>query len=182
MKALNLSMSCVAVLALLSVGSAAPKPANELIRSAEVKASAAHKNVMVIFHASWCGWCHKLEGMLADPKMGRLIRSNYELVTVDVLENGDKKSLENTGGLQLMEDLNGKDAGLPFVAVISPSGKLLANSNAVEDQPKTNIGYPAKPDEIQHFVDMLKASAPKMGDSERASIQEWLTLHAPKAG
>jgi hypothetical protein len=37
-----------------------------------------------------------------------------------------------------------------------------------------NIGYPAKPEEIDWFGEMLKKSAPLMSPDELRTIDEWL--------
>ncbi len=31
-------------------------------------ASTGNKNVLVIFHASWCGWCHKMDSSILELK------------------------------------------------------------------------------------------------------------------
>ncbi|MGH2647241.1 MAG: thioredoxin family protein [Ginsengibacter sp.] len=38
--------------------------ANAVVKEAMTKVVKEHKNVFVIFHASWCSWCHKMERFL----------------------------------------------------------------------------------------------------------------------
>src|SRR5262245_14541783 len=45
----------------------APLPAKQIVQEAQQKAKKQKKGVMVIFHASWCGWCHKLEDVMNRP-------------------------------------------------------------------------------------------------------------------
>ncbi len=179
MKAFRTAILISLVTAASALALASPMKTNMVLKTAGAKAKAGHKNVLVIFHASWCGWCHKLDDFLAEKTTGALIGKNYEIVHIDVLENGDKKSLENPGGLELMEKLGGKDAGLPFMAVVSPSGAKLADSLIKPGDAKTNTGYPAAAPEVAKFGEMLKATS-KMKDADRTSVTKWLTEHAPK--
>jgi thiol-disulfide isomerase/thioredoxin len=168
------------LLALTAFCAANEPPAAAVLAKAQAQAKAEKKKVMVIFHASWCGWCKKLDAFLADPEMGKLMKNNYVIVHLDVLESEGKKNLENEGGLGVMVQLQGENAGLPFSAVTDANGKMLINSNRTQKDPKTNIGYPAAPEEIAHFIAMLKATAPRLSDAERAKIETWLKEHAPK--
>ncbi|HSI71681.1 MAG TPA: hypothetical protein VK934_00770 [Fimbriimonas sp.] len=112
--------------------------------------------------------------------MRKLLESSYVLVKLDVLEGPDKKNLENAGGEAVMERLGGKGAGLPFMGVVDPSGKVLINSN--EKEGKTgNIGYPAAPNEIAHFLEMLRKTAPRLGEQQRSKIKVWLEQNAPRS-
>lgn len=154
--------------------------AKALLTKAHAQAKAENKKVWVIFTASWCGWCKKLDAFLADPEMSKLVKKNFVVVHLDVLESENKKSLENEGGLDVMKQLNGDNAGLPFSAFTDASGKFLINTNRTTNDPKTNVGYPAAPEEIAHFIKMLKSHAPRLSDAERGKIEAWLKANAPK--
>jgi thiol-disulfide isomerase/thioredoxin len=146
----------------------------ELMKAAQAEAKAEKKNVLVVFHASWCGWCHKLDKFLEDPEMGKLMKASFVIVHMDVLEQGDKKALENEGGVALMESLGGKNAGLPFTAVVDAKGKLLMNSI----RKKTgNVGYPATDEEMDHWNQMMKATAPRISAYERGKMIAWMKSH-----
>lgn len=149
-----------------------------LLAKAEAQAQQEHKNVMVIFHASWCGWCKKLDAFLADADMGKVMTDNFVIVHLDVQEQPEKKALENEGGGDLMKQWQGE--GLPFTVILDPTGKVLADSN-LEKGKSTNIGYPAKPEEITHFMKML-GSAPSLTADQRSAVETWLKTHAPKVG
>jgi thiol-disulfide isomerase/thioredoxin len=168
----------LAMAATVSLGNA--PTAKALLTKAQAQAKAENKKVWVIFTASWCGWCKKLDAFIADPEMSKLIKKNFVVVHLDVLEGADKKALENEGGIDVMKQLNGENAGLPFSALTDANGKMLINSNRTSTDPKTNIGYPAAPEEIAHYVKMLKAHAPRLTDAERGKIEAWLKAHAPK--
>src|SRR5579871_6503134 len=119
----------LALLALVGSAFASEPTANDLLTKANIAATSEHKQILVIFHASWCGWCKKLDEFLADPQMGKLMTDNFVIVHVDVMENGDKKAIENAGGEDLMKQWNGEKAGLPFMVIQNASGKIVADSN-----------------------------------------------------
>ena len=169
MKRLRLALIGLA-LTVAALVHATPPSATALLSRAESVAAKQHKNVFVIFHASWCGWCKKLEAFMAIPKYQKMFDQNFVIVRVDVLENGDKKSLENPGGDVLMNSLGGENAGLPYMAMLNSQGKKLADSG----EGRNNIGYPSAPKEIEHFMEMLKASAPKLTVVDTAAIKGYL--------
>ncbi|MEB0262500.1 MULTISPECIES: thioredoxin family protein [unclassified Mucilaginibacter] len=100
-------------------------PASEVVlKEAYAKAAKENKKVMLIFHASWCGWCKKMEAPLADPTIKPLIESNYVVATLDVMESPEKKNLENPESLEVMTKLKGEKSGLPFWVVLDAKGKV----------------------------------------------------------
>lgn len=161
-----------ALLALsVSAAFAEAPTADSLMATANAKAKKEHKNVLVIFHASWCGWCHKLDDMLASKEVGPTMAKAYVVVHMVIDESKEHKAEENAGGDKLRVTLKGEKAGLPFFAVLTPAGKNLGTSI----HPKTgNVGYPAAPNEIAHFMDLMKLSSPMLSDKERASIESYL--------
>ena len=168
----------IAALLLATVAVAGPPDAAKALDAARTQAKREGKNVLVVFHASWCGWCKRFDKMLEDPKLKPVYEKSFVVLHLDVLENGDKKDLENPSGLAVMEALGGKDAGLPFFAVVAPNGKKVADSLRVAGNVKTNTGHPAAPEEIAHFVTLLKKSAPKMSAGSIAEIEGYLKADA----
>jgi hypothetical protein len=53
----------------------------------------------------------------------------------------------------------GEDGSIPWFVILDGQGKALATS----DGPKGNIGYPAQPHGIEHFLAVLKQTARKDG-------------------
>jgi thiol:disulfide interchange protein len=156
---------------------ATPEPAQTLLDAAQKRAKAAGKNVFVVFHASWCGWCKRLdEKVWNDPTIGKLMATHYEIVRLDVSEDG-KQELENPGGDKILANLGGENSGLPFYAILNPAGKKLTDANRMPSN--GNIGYPAAPEEITAFVKILKETAPKMTEAERTAVLEHLKKNAP---
>ncbi len=153
-----------------------PAPAKALLAEASARALKEKKNVLVIFHASWCGWCHKLDDMLESPKFKSTFEKSYVITHVDVMENGPKKNLENEGGADLMAKFGAEKAGLPFFVVLSPAGKQLGDSFLPS---KENMGFPSAPEEVSAFMVLLKKTAPKMSAGEQTTVEKF--LRAPKA-
>ena len=132
-----------------------------------------------MFHASWCGWCHRLEAVMDRPEFKKMFDDNYVLLNVDVMENGDKKAkLENPGGTEIMAKLGGEKAGLPYYAFLDARGKKLADSNVMPGG--KNIGYPGEPGEISAFMDLIAKTAPHWSAEDRGKLQTYLTTNAPK--
>ena len=156
-----------------------PKPADKILNTALQEAKAEKKNVMIIFHASWCKWCTRLEKAISSPELSGIFKDNWVVTYVDVLERGGKvDSLENPGGKEIMKKYGGENAGLPFCVFINKSGKLIGNTNVMPD--KTNIGYPGAKDEISLFVGLLKKASKKLTDKQKAVITDYLVKNAPK--
>ena len=44
----------------------AGRQANEVLQEAYQQAAREKKNVFLMFHASWCGWCHKMDSSMND--------------------------------------------------------------------------------------------------------------------
>ena len=77
--------------AMAQTETATPLPAAQLLSAAQKQAGKEHKNVLVMFHASWCGWCKKLEAVMDRPEYKKLLADNYVIVPLDVMENGPRK-------------------------------------------------------------------------------------------
>ena len=42
------------------------KTSTEIMEAAYKKASEENKNILLIFHASWCSWCKKMDAAIND--------------------------------------------------------------------------------------------------------------------
>lgn len=139
-----------------------PAPsADGVMKKAYQSAAKSNKKVLLIFTASWCGWCHKMDSSLNDPSVKKYFDDNFVITHLNVLESKEKKSLENPGAEALMEQYNGKEQGLPYWVFLDSKGKLLFDSQIRKKQTDgtikgSNIGCPATPDEVKHFVQKLR--------------------------
>ncbi len=157
-----------------------PAPAQDIVNSALKQAASTDRNVWVIFHASWCIWCKRLDKMLDDPTIKSILEKQYVITHLDILETqkGKKDSLENPGGKEIAANLGGEKSGLPFFAFLDKTGKKLADSNVMpKDQ---NIGYPATAGEIQEFGKLLEKTAPRLSNDERAKVLAFLEHNSPE--
>ena len=142
--------------------------ADAVLQPVYAKALKENKKVMVIFHASWCGWCRKMDSSLLDKTIKPLIEKNYEIAHLTVYESPNKKELENAGALELLTKHGGADQGLPYWFVFDKSGGLLADSKY---QPNKNTGCPASEEEVAYFIAVLKKTS-TLSDAELETIRK----------
>lgn len=146
----------------------AQEKAEDILTKALTEAKSGNKNVLLMFHASWCKWCHIMEKNMNLPETKPVFDKKFITAYIDVQEAGEKKKLENPGGEELMNRYKGKDAGLPFWLILNPKGEVLADSF---NDKKENLGCPSTAEEVDVFAAKLKKSA-KMGDNELQAVRK----------
>lgn len=146
----------------------AQEKADVVLNKALTEAKSKNKNVLLMFHASWCKWCHVMEKNMNLPETRPIFDKKFVTAYIDVQEMGEKKKLENPGGEVLMEKYKGKDAGLPFWLVLNPKGEVLADSFNDKNE---NLGCPSTAEEVDVFVAKLKKSS-KMNDKELQMVKQ----------
>ncbi len=153
---LALVISCGAAIA-----QAAPESADAILAKAYSQAAKEKKNVFVIFHASWCGWCKKLDASINDPVCAGYFNKNFIFVHLTILESTDKKNLENPGAKELYDKNSGGQGGIPFFLIYDKNGTLLGDSKfkPAPDKPATNMGCPAADEEVAAFIEVLKKTS-----------------------
>ena len=137
-----------------------PATAEEIMKEAFAAAKKENKKVLVMFHASWCGWCHKMDASLNDLSVKDLFDKNFVIRHLVVFESKGKENLENPGALEMITKYHGKDEGIPFWLVFDNDENFLADSRmkaAVNGVEKLqNTGCPASKEEVDHFINVLK--------------------------
>lgn len=137
-----------------------PLSADAVMTEAYAVAKKENKKVFVMFHASWCGWCHKMDAAMNEPAMKKFFDDNFVIRHLVVLEAEGKKNLENPGGAELMKKYYGDKSDIPYWLVFDVNGNLLADFKlrAEGGGPDTgnNVGCPAREDEVAYFIDVLK--------------------------
>lgn len=143
--------------------------ADGVLARAEVRASVEHKNILLVFGASWCEWCHKFDQFARSPEIRPIFEKNFVKAELSVDEEaGGKPNLNSPGATRLLSSLGGDpNGGIPFIAFLDARGRVIVPSNRpVPGKKETeNIGYPAAPEEIDWFMSMLKQAAPNLSES-----------------
>jgi thiol-disulfide isomerase/thioredoxin len=150
--------------------------ADQVMQEAYAKAVRENKNVLVMFHASWCGWCHKMDASLNDASVKKMFDDNFVITHLTVDEAKDKKNFENAGAMELRAKWNGTEQGLPYWVVLDKSGNLLADSQirpagADAKTKGSNVGCPASQEEVAHFISVLTKTA-KLDENQLKVIAE----------
>lgn len=157
----------IVTLLLFQLGAAQEK-ADIIVNKAITEAKAGNKNVLLMFHASWCKWCKMMEKNMDLPETKPIFDKRFVTAYIDVQERGDKKSLENPGGQELMNKFNGENAGLPFWLILNSKGEFLADSFDAKGE---NLGSPATPEEVTAFITKL-GKASKLSNEEAQIIEK----------
>ncbi|MBP8300121.1 MAG: DUF255 domain-containing protein [Planctomycetes bacterium] len=152
----------VKLLGWLKEHAAKPLVASEVLAAALATAKQDKKRVFLHFGAPWCGWCHRLEDWMARPEIAALLGKDF----VDTKIDNDRM----VGGKDVytaqLAAAQQKAGGIPWFVFLDHDGKLLAHSNG----PKGNTGFPAQPEEIEHFVAMLKSVKVNLTDADIATL------------
>jgi thiol-disulfide isomerase/thioredoxin len=144
------------------------------MKNALAKAANTKKNVFIIFHASWCGWCHKMDNSINDEKLKSFFDNNYVVIHLTVDETRDKKELENPGAAELRKKYNGEQQGLPYWFILDAKGNFLGDSRfkpGTSGANATNVGCPASNEEVNYFVEVLKKTS-SLNEMQLALMQE----------
>lgn len=160
----SLFIAAICVLATTSNVKAQPRTADAILKEAFGKAEAEHKNVMVIFHASWCGWCHKMDKALNDTSCKKFFDDHYIITHLVVKERKENKHLENPGAEALLAKHHGNESGIPFWLMYNSKGELIADcqirpDSAGLDTAGKNVGCPASEAEVAHFIKVLRKTS-----------------------
>lgn len=160
---MKISSFALAFTLLFSIAAKAQDPplsADEILKDAYQVAAKEHKKVFIIFHASWCGWCHRMDKSMNDEICKKFFEDNFVIRHLVVDESADKKNLENPGADELRNKYYGDGQGIPFWLVFDKDGKLLADSKirTEGEGPETgsNTGCPANEKEVAYFISVLE--------------------------
>ncbi len=161
MKKLFSFFSICTFASLVSFAQEQPAAAEKVLNAAQAKATGENKKVLLMFHASWCVWCRRMDSSLNDVSCRKSFDRNFVIEHITVQESKGKENLENPGGEDLMNSLGGKDQGLPYWVILNTDGKLLADSkmNYTDKNGKQslqNTGCPASKEEVEYFVKVLQ--------------------------
>ena len=160
---MKLSSIAVFFILLFSIAAKAqpvPPSADEIVKGACLEATKENKNIFIMFHASWCGWCHKMDKSMDDETCKKFFDDNFVIRHLVVDESADKKNLENPGADEMRKKYYGEGQGIPFWLVFDKDGVLLADSKMRDKGagPETgnNTGCPASEKEVGYFIAVLQ--------------------------
>ena len=134
--------------------------AKEILSEAYSLAAKENKKVFIMFHASWCGWCHRMDKSMNDESCKKYFDDNFVVRHLVVNESADKKHLENPGAEELKTKYQGEGQGITFWLIFDKDGKLLSDSKIRKpgEGPEVgeNSGCPASEVEVDFFISVLK--------------------------
>jgi len=140
------------------------KSTEQILDTAFQQAKTENKNVFIMFKASWCGWCKKMEARMNDESISKYFTDNYVIQHLVVLESAKNKDSENLGSEGLLNKYGGKNQGIPFFLIFDSEANLLADSKMIagEEILKSegdNIGCPGTDEEIDAFIFKLQQTS-----------------------
>lgn len=159
-------MVCLFFLGTIS-NAIAQEKASVVLEKAMVQAKKEKKNVFVMYHASWCGWCKKMEASMQNELVKPFFDKNYVTTFLTVQERKDK-SLENPGADEILKKYKADQSGIPFWQIYDADGKLLADSFDTKGQ---NLGCPSTKEEVAEFTDKLKKTS-SLTENQRKKIED----------
>jgi thioredoxin-related protein len=143
-----------------------PRTTNDILSEAYQLAAKENKKVFVIFHASWCYWCHKMDTAMNDATVRSIFYNNFIVRHLVVYESPNKKDQETPGALALLTKHKGNDEGIPYWLILDAKGNLIEDS---KDDNGNNTGCPASKAEVDYFIAVLKRTV-KITDKEALLI------------
>lgn len=161
-------LDAAALAAFLQKHKLATRDAERMLAQAREKAKTENKRVFFIASASWCGPCRLLSRYLAKHKDE--LERHYVFVKIDISRDEHAETL--CKGLQ-----QGKHEGVPWYAILDADEKVLITSNALmvdERSGSSNIGFPSSPEGIDHFLTMLRKTAPRLSHEQRNALRKGL--------
>jgi len=130
------------------------------------------QRLFVKFSTQSCGWCKRLNSFLGDESIAPILSKDFVFVEMD-----QNKLL---GARELRKRLSsGKPSGgVPWFAILDKNGNVLSTATGK----RGNIGYPAAPESIVHFMNMLSSSATTISDTEFNTVETELKILSKKFG
>ncbi|MEZ5162955.1 MAG: thioredoxin family protein [Fimbriimonadaceae bacterium] len=122
-------------------------PVDHVLAAANKQAKAESKNVMVMIHASWCTWCHRMDDWLTKNEQGNNGRQISGYCAHHGFGRREAQSRRESRRCRAPRKTWWRKTEFPSFAILTPQGKMLANSNPNEDKPG-NIGFPVEKDEL----------------------------------
>ena len=161
----------ILILQITQIQAQTPAPAKESISKALEQAKKEKKKVFLMYHASWCSWCKKMDKAMEDASCKAIFDKNFVIIHLTVQEMGQNKKLENKGAEELLTQHNGANEGLPFWVFLDETGKVIENAKLRKSGESLdkgqNIGCPSEKNEVEAFIEKLQL----VGDFSKDDIR-----------
>jgi thioredoxin 1 len=122
--------------------------AHSEIKHALQLAATSHKRVLLVFGANWCYDCHVLDLAFHRPDVAPVLRQSFEVVHVDVGQGDKNQDIMRQYQVPMKR-------GIPAIAVLDASGKLLYSQQSGEFEKARALG----PDDLLAFLNKWKPTA-----------------------
>ena len=162
---------------------AQPPSVESIIRQTCEKAGRENKTAFIIFHASWCVWCHRLDSSINDPSCAKFFTDHFVIEHITAFETDQKQKLNNPGWKEFLTAHHLIDQGIPAWFIFDKDGNLLADSQKRPagtdfDTEGSNIGCPANGQEVDYFIGILKKVALVSAEEEQSIRSRFLKNNA----
>lgn len=166
----NTSILIVLVLTcFIQVNAQSTQPtASDVMSKAYAQAKKENKKVLLMFHASWCGWCKRMDANMEKAEVKGYFKDTFVTTHLTVMESKDKIHLENPGAIEMMEKYKGGGSGIPYWLIFDSNGKLLTDSRNDKGE---NLGCPATEVEVAFFIKKLQKIT-KINATEIAAVSK----------
>ncbi len=173
--------TAMALLLLTAASPAVPKAlkADDILKVAKLKAADQNKSIFLIFGASWCEDCHQLDSFLALPDIAPIFDKYFVVTKLTFGEAlGGHPDWDNPGSDLLISKYGGLSPSgavdLPFIAVLDPKAKLVANSNkpGKGHVASGGTGFPANTEDVKWFLAMLQKATAALTEDKTQKIRD----------
>ena len=162
-------LDAAALGAFLSKHTLPTRDAEAMLAAGLAMANGQGKRAFLIFSNSWSSLGRGLGRFLAANRAE--LDRHYVFVRLDVERDAHAEAIRRR--------VKGDDPGdVPWYAILDEAGNPLVNSDSVVLAGATgraNIGYPRSKEGIDHFIRMLKETAPRLTEEALASLRKSLT-------
>ena len=138
--------------------------AEDRLADALKTAAEQNKRVLVRVGTPYCGWCKVLN---------KFMHQHQDLFATDYVDLKIDTSRMTHGEEVASRYAPQGSQGVPWMVILDEAGKVLSDSVG----PKGNIGYPMEPEEVDHFLTMLRRSRERLTDRDLEKIATDLTAY-----
>lgn len=143
--------------------------AAEVVAQAAADAEASGKRLLLVFHASWCGYCILMDRMLEDVACKPILDKYFVIYHLRALEAKPEMKAQQLDGADAVYASYVPDKiGLPYVAALNGKAERVADSVMRNGE---NFGFPVEAVELDNFQDMMRKAAHGITDEEVRTLR-----------